>query len=323
MAHGIDHTTGRAAMAYVGKAPWHGLGTKLSAGTPVNEWPQAAGLNWNAILSPVLYRDDKNEIREFGEDRVLYRSDTKAPLAIVSDNYKVVQPSEVLDFYRGLAELAGFQLDTAGALLGGSKVWALARRDLAWSIGATDRIEGYLLLATSFDMSLATTALLTSVRVVCQNTLSIALGEIGAVGVKIAHNRVFDADETKRKLNVIDPAWARFRKQVEILVATTVAETAVRGYFERVAFPNLKPKEIGGARKAAIDLMINDYRSAPGQDLPTARGTAWGLVNAVTHYLDHTKRAANAEARMDAACFGAAQPLKERAWKEALAIAGT
>lgn len=96
----------------------------------------------------------------------------------------------------------------------------------------------------------------------------------------------------------------------------------VRRYLERLAFPKVESTEIHGARKAVIDLLVNDYRSAPGQDLPTARNTAWGLVNAVTRYLDHAKRAASAEARMDAAGFGAAHPLKERAWKEALGIAG-
>src|SRR5438270_5239002 len=119
MSHGIDESTGRASMAYVGTVPWHGLGQELAPGEPIEQWANAASLNWTALLSPVLYRDQRNEVREFHADRVLYRSDTRAPLSIVSDNYKVVQPMEVLGFYRDIAAVGGFHLETAGALLGG------------------------------------------------------------------------------------------------------------------------------------------------------------------------------------------------------------
>lgn len=309
-------------MAYVGEVPWHELGTALAPGTAIEHWAKAAGLDWNALLSPVLYRDEKNQIREFDAGSILYRSDTRAPLSVVSDNYKVVQPIEVLEFYRDLTQIAGFRLETAGALLGGTKVWALARRDLSWNLSKMDSIEGYLLLATSYDMTLATTAMLTSVRVVCQNTLNLAVGGGGQRAIKIAHNRVFDAAEVKLKLNAIDPAWARFKKAVELLANTKVTDGQMLGYFQRVLFPNVDPKDVGGNRRAQIDRLVNDYRCAPGQDLPTAKGTAWGLVNAVTHYFDHTRRAPNQEARMDAACFGAAQPVKNRAWDEAVTLAG-
>lgn len=323
MGHEIDETTGRPGMAYVGDVPWHGLGKRLAPKTTIEGWAEAAGLNWDALLSPVLYRDQTNQIREFDADRILFRSDTRAPLSIVSDNYKVVQPIEVLEFYRDLTEVAGFHLETAGALFGGTKVWALARRDLSWTLGKKDTIKGFLLLATSYDMTLATTAMLTSVRVVCQNTLNLALERAGARAIKIAHNRVFDAEQVKAELGVIDPAWARFKQEVELLAQTKVTGSQPREYFERVLFPKPKREKLSDNQKAQVDRLVNDYRSAPGQDLPTARDTAWGLVNAVTHYFDHTKRALSPEARMDAACFGVAQSVKNRAWDEALALAGS
>src|SRR3546814_20756798 len=113
----------------------------------------------------------------FPEQKVLYRSDTKAPLAVVSKRFQVVQPGEILEFYRDLTEVGGFELETAGVLRGGRKFWALARTGQSVSLKGRDRVDGYLLLATACDGTLATTAQFTSVRVVCNNTLSIALGD--------------------------------------------------------------------------------------------------------------------------------------------------
>src|SRR3546814_12556175 len=113
----------------------------------------------------------------FPEQKVLYRSDTKAPLAVVSKRFQVVQPGEILEFYRDLTEVGGFELETAGVLREGRKFWALARTGQSVSLKGRDRVDGYLLLATACDGTLATTAQFTSVRVVCKNTLSIALGD--------------------------------------------------------------------------------------------------------------------------------------------------
>jgi phage/plasmid-like protein (TIGR03299 family) len=87
----------------------------------------------------------------------------------------VVQPREVLEFYRDLTEVAGYELETAGVLKAGRKFWALARTGKSAALKGNDVVNGYLLLATSCDGTLATVAMPTTVRVVCNNTLTIAL----------------------------------------------------------------------------------------------------------------------------------------------------
>lgn len=89
---------------------------------------------------------------------MLYRSDTKAPLSVVSNRYQIVQPREVLEFYRDLTEVSGYELETAGVLKGGRKFWALARTGQTTKLKGNDQVNGYLLLATSCDGTLATTA---------------------------------------------------------------------------------------------------------------------------------------------------------------------
>lgn len=93
---------------------------------------------------------------------------------MVSQRYKVVQPREVLEFYRDLSEVAGFELETAGVLKAGRRFWALARTGKSTALKGNDTVHGYLLLATSCDGTLATMAIPTSVRVVCNNTLAVA-----------------------------------------------------------------------------------------------------------------------------------------------------
>lgn len=111
-------------------------------------------------------------IHAFPEQKVLYRSDTKAPLSVVSARYQVVQPAQILEFYSDLTEVGGFELETAGVLKAGPKLWALAKTGQSATLKGRDTVNGYLLLATACDGSLATTAQFTSVRVVCNNTPS-------------------------------------------------------------------------------------------------------------------------------------------------------
>ena len=109
MAHMIDQTTGRDAIAYTGKTPWHGLGQQLTPGQSIDTWTREAGLDYTVLESPVMYNSPAaTEAQKWPERKVLHRSDTGAPLAVVSDSYKVVQPSEIMDFFGQLSRIGGF-----------------------------------------------------------------------------------------------------------------------------------------------------------------------------------------------------------------------
>jgi phage/plasmid-like protein (TIGR03299 family) len=146
-------------------------------------------MEWRIETADVRYLTsaaDGDITLPFPEQKVLYRSDTKAPLSVVSQRYQVVQPAEILEFYRDLTEVGGFELETAGVLKGGRKLWALAKTGHSARLKGGDTVKGYLLLATACDGTLATTAQFTSVRVVCNNTLAIALGNSSGA-VKVGH----------------------------------------------------------------------------------------------------------------------------------------
>jgi phage/plasmid-like protein (TIGR03299 family) len=322
MAHDIDLSTGLPAIAYVGEKPWHGLGEKLPDGASIETWLVAARLAWELTRLPVQYLVD-GKLRTMEERFVLVRSDTGAGLSVVSGDYQIVQPREVLEFYRELMSMYGYTLETAGALDGGRKVWALARTGVvsAADDGKDDKIAAYVLLATSCDKTLATTAAFTSIRVVCQNTLFFAEEDIKKERrpqVKVPHNLRFDPGRVKQELGLMDEAWSGFVTKVRAMAGYQMKPEAASSFF-RELLQSKKDKPLSNKAQRDYQTLLALFRSAPGQDLPTAKGTLWGAMNAVTYYTDHVASASAGEA-LDNAWFGAGFALKEKAWAQANAL---
>jgi len=319
MAHEIDSSTGLPAIAYVGETPWHGLGEKLPAGQPIEAWLKAARLEWDLRRLPVQYLIE-GRLRTMDDRFVLVRSDTNAALSVVSDDYRIVQPKEVLEFYRDLIVSYGYTLETAGALDGGRKVWALARTGLTHSVdkGGKDELAAYLLLATSCDKTLATTAAFTSIRVVCQNTLFFAKEDIKTgrrPQMKVPHNLRFEADRVKEGLGLMDKAWSEFIRKVQMMASHPMDLNKASSFFKALLLQK-NAKELSSKAEREHQSIMSLFGSAPGQDLSSAKETLWGAVNAVTYYADHI-RSGSAGVRLDSAWFGTGYALKEKAWANA------
>jgi phage/plasmid-like protein (TIGR03299 family) len=311
-------------MAYVGATPWHQLGAQLAPKQPIEVWARSAGMDWEVKSSPVCFQphDDLGAIKAFDDQKVLYRSDTNAPLSVVSDRYKVVQPREVLEFYRDLTEASGYELETAGVLKEGRKFWALARTGQSALLKGSDAVNGYLLLATSCDGSLATIAMPTTVRVVCNNTLSIALGDTSGA-VKVPHRTTFDASAVKRQLGIAVSQWDGFMARMKALSERKVKTGEVQRYFTRVLCDIAPGDELPtpSSNERALKRVQELFDgSGRGSELAAAKGTAWGLMNAVTEFVDHERRARSQEYRLDSAWFGQGAAIKQRALDHALQL---
>jgi phage/plasmid-like protein (TIGR03299 family) len=320
MAHLVEQ------MAYVDATPWHGLGNRLTSKQPLEVWQREAGMNWQIQDSPVHFKSGTigalGSIHTFPEQKVLYRSDTKAPLSVVSNRYQVVQPREVLEFYRDLTEVSGYELETAGVLKGGRKFWALARTGQETALKGDDHVNGYLLLATSCDGTLATTATPTTVRVVCNNTLTISLNG-NTHAIKVPHNTRFDSQAVKKQLGIAVSQWDEFMYRMHALAERKVQWTEAMSFFMDVLcdtgahapIPNVLPN-----KRAMEKVQILYEGKGRGSDMESARGTAWGLLNAVTEYVDHERRARSSEYRMDSAWFGQGAVIKQKALNAALQL---
>lgn len=343
MAHQLEQ------MAYVGQTPWHGLGNQLSQNQPIEVWAQQAGMDWRIESANVSYMA-KNErgqsiLMPYEEQRVLYRSDTHAPLSVVSQRYQEVQPIEILEFYRDLTEQSGFELETAGVLKGGKKFWALAKTGQSTALKGKDVSNGYILLATACDGTLATTAQFTSIRVVCNNTLAIALkGQNSSAGVvKVPHSTRFDADKVKQQLGISVRAWDEHMYEMKQLSQRKVTQQDAAAYFDAVfnntnlsiadqdesiiqyyrnvaqnSQPNPNKEKTEPNARAMSKVMEMFNGQGRGASLSSAKDTAYGLLCSMTEFIDHERRAMSTDHRLDSAWFGAGANIKQRSLEQAL-----
>jgi phage/plasmid-like protein (TIGR03299 family) len=226
----------------------------------------------------------------------------------------------VLEFYRDLVDLGGFELETAGVLKGGKKLWALARTGQEMLLKGDDRVAAYLLLATACDGTLATTAQFTSVRVVCNNTLAIATSDSQGA-IKVPHSTKFEADKVKQQLGIGITAWQRFITDAKRLADRPIHPFEARRFLvELLGDPELPfhSQPNSKALKRVFDLYAG---AGMGAQLAAANDTAWGLLNAVTQFVDHERRSRCVDNRLDSAWFGTGAYLKQKALEGALALA--
>lgn len=337
MAHELAlKNDGTAAMAFVGETPWHGLGQSLTLGASIEEWTEAAGFNWDAVTAPVTYTDLQGKAHAFEDKKILFRSDTGAALSVVGDGYQIVQPREVLEFFRKLTEEQGWNLHTAGVMRDGRRLWAMATRGHHAEIVRGDFIHENLMLATSLDGTLATHARETSVRVVCANTLRAAMDEQGKRGVRVSHRQAFDAEAVRAALLDADGA---FRSQVEQMktlaekrVTLEQARDILRGIFGQpltVKAPKSDPAAaaliaIAKAKGTAAAPLFEEREQKSvarslelyagegrGANMVGVKGTAWGLLNAVTEHIDHEQ--GRGQTRLESAFFGRGDVFKQKA----------
>ena len=324
MAHMIDETTGRAAIAYTGTTPWHGLGQVLTPDATIEQWTEQAGLGYTVLESAVEYSTPAVTGHQVWPDRkVLHRSDTGAPLAVVSKDYRTVQPAEVMGFFQKLLDLGGFQMETAGALSHGRRVWALARVGDGAEVVDGDLIRPYLLLGTSYDGTMATIAKFTAIRVVCNNTITPAVNSTSdetdkgylKSAVRVLHSERFDADAVRLQLGIVANQFERFmvesRKLAHVPMSFSDADLFVKEL--------LKPYHTGKlditdtkAYKRVIELWQGRTIGADILRAAHVEGSRWGMLNAVTQLVDH-ERGRSDNTRLESAWFGTGSAIKNRA----------
>lgn len=345
MAHMLESARD---IAYAGKTPWHGLGTSMPAAADLDQWRIAAGLDWTAekrqayfsLRTQDQFGNPKNTPEPVEDRWALVRSDSQRCLGLVSTRYHVVQPKQVIEFYRDLSETAGFTLETAGCLAGGKRIWALAKTPNSLRIKGQDQIDGYLLLATSYDGTMSTQARFTSVRVVCQNTLSLSLRDSSDNFISVPHNTQFDADRIKAKLGIAGETWSQFEEVTNKLAETAWSEEAAVEYFHRVLGDSAFSLRGGKLQPTAkTKQLFNLVANGRGSELRSAQGTYWGLVNAVTEYVDHhsgtkatrgaavhgtgseSRSKAQRDNRLNSAWFGTGAATKRKALQVAMEMA--
>lgn len=296
-------------VAYILQAPWSQ--PEFTKETSLERRIKAAGLDWKAEFSTLHYFNAKGTALVPGR-MALFRSDNGRFLGTVGENYKVVQPNEVIEFYENLIANFGFEMEAAGSFSEGKRIWALANTKQSMNLDG-DESKMYLLLATSFDGSMATHVRLTSIRVASESSLNVAVDEkISAKDViKVMHSQSFDAEKVKHQL-AIEERWAKFQNTAKRMVDHKISEDKAIEYLSNVYDIN---EDVKGVRRTRfLNAMEFSLNEAPGASLETAKGTLWGAVNAVSFDIDHRKRR-NESTRAELAMIGYGNATKEKAWK--------
>lgn len=321
MAHELTiRENGYAEMAFVGETPWHGLGQELAQDAHMETWRKAAGMDWTIQSAPVNFTcitdSNTNPIdRDFAGQNVLYRSDNGMPLSVVTDRYKPVQPHEVLEFFDALVKESGFRLHTAGTLFGGKRMWALAETGRFGEVSEGDGVGGFLLLSTSADRTLSTTARFTTVRVVCNNTLSMATTDKSHC-VSFTHARKFDHDLMRAKLGKAVENFGAFMEMSKYLKKQKMDIGKAKMFVTHLLLDSDKWHDHLAVENIHKSKGYNKILSLFGSDakgIEMAGHTKWGMLNAVTEYFDHHIPTRTADARLNSTWFGTGDAIKQKA----------
>ena len=271
------------SMFYVRETPWHGLGTKVMEAPDSEGALIAAGLNWNVIQEPIF--TGKNEpIRGY---KANIRDSDRRVLGVVTDRYKVIQNHEAFAFTDELLG-QGVRYETAGSLQDGKKVWLLAHMPHEYIISG-ERISPYLLFFNTHDGSGAIKVALTPIRVVCNNTLNLALST-----AKRSWSMVHTGDirskmqEARDTLFMAERYMDELGKEFEALRLKKLSDQKVMEYIE-VLLPvedGSTPQQIKNIERLREDMKIR-YFDAP--DLQDTGKNAYRFINAVSDFATHAK----------------------------------
>jgi phage/plasmid-like protein (TIGR03299 family) len=349
MSHEIDISNGRANMAYraaTAKPWWTGMieqsatgevelnGTEVPNGANLDDWCTAAGLGFTMRKADIVMRLPDGTLVDAGDlnRSVLYRDDTLGRLAVMStDVYKVVQPRDTMGFVHDVARAMGWEVETAGSLRGGKTVWAQAYIGESATLPGGDLVHGHLLASSMIqggsDFRFAST------RVVCANTLGMAMNEGKARRVKVYHFENFDVEAVKRALGVAGTTWATFIEQAKELAKVKITDAQalqiLRGALETVPADVIEGKAeritdeqflVENMNARMINRLYTE-RAHPGATMASADHTAWGLVNAATYFYDHACIARSAENRMASAWFDRGAKAKDAVFASAVDFA--
>lgn len=314
------------SMFYQHDTPWHGEGTYIDHAPTAKEAILAAGLNWKVNMEPVyLHNPDGSMVQLTADDamyhRAVVRETDRKVLAVLGSQYKPLQNEDAFDFFDPFVKSGHFEYETAGSLREGRRVWVLASfSDGTKEVVKGDAVKAHVLLSNTHDGSGTVQVLNTSVRVVCWNTLQMALGEGNVLG-RIKHTR-----NMALKMSEVQDAVAAMHKsfQHELRQYRALAKVQVGGTKELTAYVNEvlgKPADakVSGAGAQIIQL----FEKGRGSDLKAGKGTYWRALNAVTEYADHVRGRdpSDVSSRMEQAWFGAGNNLKNRALEVALKAA--
>ena len=305
MAHEIEDND----HLFLVKIPaWHGIGVVLPESPEYNEALRMTGLERRVEGVPVYL---KGGYEVDGYKAIKYEDDKEA-IAVLTDSYEILQTSEHMAYLEQLIEEGLIELETGGTLKGGRKCWMMARvKGADAEVRRGDRVRGYLLAAHAHDGSMSACDGFVNQRVVCANTMAMALGESGLSRVRHTRNMRDRVSIAQESIVEAVKTFHESIKQAKRMTKVSVDAEEVVQYVADV----FKPKT-----EDALERITGEVLHLFEEGEGNGQGSVWDLVNGVSDYLSHV-RGRSQEGRLDSLFFGEASNINARAWTQALKLA--
>jgi phage/plasmid-like protein (TIGR03299 family) len=306
-------------MAYRNAVPWHNKGTYVADAPTVEEMTRLAGLDWRVQREEIFVREHGGTPPIMVPDHfALVRDTDRKVLGVCGSKFKPVQNAESMEFFREFVDAGAATLETAGSLRGGQIVWALANLNQDYRHTDGDTLKEYVLLSNSHKPGQSLIVKATCVRVVCANTLAMALNS-GKAEFRMSHVRKFDSNMRQLAADACGMARdrvAEFQFNMVALKSLEMDAETVQSWVLALVAPGVTGLDDS---RVARDIM-SSYYTAPGAE----PGTGWGALNGVTHYADHVAptRKGDGSRRLERAWFGDTAQLKQQALDSLLVTIG-
>jgi phage/plasmid-like protein (TIGR03299 family) len=334
MSHNLalNPKTGSEAFFCVREKAWHRLGLLLDECPTSSEAIEFAGLDYEVekaslqaftlpfMPHPVPLNDNWPYARV--KDRyATVRTDTGDPLGVVGKNYQVVQNREAFGFFDAIVGEGAAIYETAGALGGGEVIFISAKLPSYIKVrcnGREDAVEQYLLLTNSHNGGSAVRILFTPVRVVCNNTLNMALKKDRGISIRHTSRVRYGMQRAARLLGIIRREYSGAEEAYQQLAKIKITDKVLRHYIERV-FPAKQENEEVLARLAKTRKQVFEYTQV-GAGQHEIRGTAWWAYNGITGYFQNVRSFGNWEKLFRSNLMGSGHALMQKALNEALQL---
>jgi len=315
-------------MAYYGEVPWHGLGKRVPKGITAEEMIQAAGLDWEVDLRPARGARQINKKGEFSRYELvrLPRPNTREAevlLGVVSRRYQPLQNKEAFSFFDPIVGEKKAYFETAGALGEGERIWVMAKMPDAMEIVRGDECFKYLLLSNTHTGEGSVVVKFTSVRVVCQNTLMLAMDD-GQKAYRVRHSKMmqFRLDELAEFLAITQHVFQRAEEEFKRLAKVQMTSDRLDHYLDAV-FPRTAKQKKEKAIPQRWTFLQEVFETQPDLQVAGVRGTLWGAYNAITRFEDYKqpRQEEVGDQRLERTWFGSGAEIKLRALTEASLLA--
>ena len=317
-------------MAYYGEIPWHGLGKQVPKGINSEEMIRAAGLDWEVALRPARGARQINRKGEFSRYEIVRvpQPNTKEDevlFGVVSRRYQPLQNIEAFGFFDLIVGERKAYFETAGALGEGERIWVMAKMPDAMKIVSGDECFKYLLLSNTHSGEGSVIVKFTTVRVVCQNTLMLAMDD-GQKAYRVRHSKQmhFKLEELADFLSTMQKIYLKAEEEFKRMARIQMTGTRLHDYLDAV-YPRTENQKKKGEKPARWDYVREVFETQKDIQLPGVRGTLWGAYNAITRFEDYKQPQQEEQSyqRLERIWFGSGADTKLKALIKASELANS